>query len=192
MTNKTEENQLDTDVIYAISLYKASCTYAYEQYTTEIIKIAKIHGWLNKSNNDYEKFDKAIKSAKARLSQKKGVASKKGKSHLISRSLNKIANSKDFNVSNREVIEIIKFAAGRAISKTELRGLFIRKSEFGETRSPYFSNNLMGEKYREKMHSHYLVLELKNKINEYVINKPIITNHLQKTLENTVEKYKIN
>ncbi|MGR5269779.1 hypothetical protein ACPV5R_18725 [Vibrio astriarenae] len=139
----------------ALNVLKDGTVQAYDAYTSRLEAYAIKHSYSLK----FVDLDAFQRSNRAKLSQAIGAASKSSKAVVILHYIKQFAVSPDFNMSVREVDEVMKNAVGRSVHKSKWMGLFDRGDE---GRSPYF----IDAKYRKKVMSSAIVEELKIEIDE--------------------------
>lgn len=140
-------------------IHNAAQREAYGRYTGSVVWYMGKYFPITKST--YDEYDKAIRKEKAKLSQGLGTASKNGKSNILECYVHKMAKAKDLDLSTREVDAILKYVAGRSLSRESWGGLFTKDVK---DRSLYFTDD---KAYKDKIHNHRLIKDLRTDLAEY-------------------------
>lgn len=181
-------------VSQAIRHFVAESDGYYEKYTKEMLKLIKAHYPL--SEKGFGGFDHQAKIERAILSQGIGASSKNGKGLIIMSFAHKMSQANDLDMSLREAQAVITHAAGRCVAKYKLTGLFNRESN-STAHSLFFVSERADTsrlnasiKYKERVLSHPLVVELEEKINEFDLKKPKTVNPYQSEIDRAIKSYK--
>ena len=181
---KTKEARLT----YAKEIESSRETSAYTEYTNAIIEFTETYSSYCNDDNKVKAFDEFIKEAKARLSARFSHAAKAAKSIITLHYIYEMSQDHFLSesMSVREVDAVCRHIGGSSVQKTLWSGWF--KGRETNDKSPYFSD----KKYRENIHSHALLVQLKDELKELdnilLHAKATRSNPYQKSVDNALEK----
>lgn len=166
--NKEQEIKLTDKHVEVVEIACKICrqmrSEAYKEYTENVINHLKK---CLPDDGIHCQHEVGMRSIKASLSQKLGVATKNAKSHIILTSAELMSKASDLDMSNREAIAVFKYATGHSIATPCLKGMFTRNDSI-QSKSLYFFD----KNYVESVHNHRLVQELKLMSAEFEKRKP--------------------
>lgn len=188
MTKYQPMETKEARLTYAKEIESSRETSAYIEYTNAIIEFTKAYSAYNNDDDKVKAFDEFIKKAKARLSARFSHGAKAAKSIITLHYIYEMSQDHllSESMSVREVDAVCRYIGGSSVQKTLWSGWF--KGRETNDKSPYFSD----KKYKENIHSHALLIQLKEELKELdeilLHAKATRANPHQKIVDNALEK----